>query len=340
MEPIPRKVRLRDVAEAAGVSVATASRALAGKARVSPAARQAVLEASDRLAYKRDPIARALRTQVTGTIGMLVPDISNPFFAELIEATARALERNGLDLLLADSHGSLKRESHWLVTLGERKVDGLLVVPTDHHHSLAALRRASAEIPVVQLDRKVDDLAADFVGVDNMAGLLMVIDHLLEQGVRRVALVSGKPTTSTGRGRLAGFRMAIDLRSDLEAPEPILGEFSPPFGREAARTLVERRALPTAIICGSDIVALGVLAELKTLAVKVPDDVLVTGFDGILMTEITDPPLTTVRQPFAGIAGEAARLLQARIANPSAPPQRSEIVPELVVRASSLRQAP
>jgi LacI family transcriptional regulator len=327
------------VADAAGVSVATASRALANKPRVSPQARQAVLEASARLNYKRDPIARALRTQVTGTIGMLVPDISNPFFAELIEATARTLEEDGLDLLLADSDGSVEREDHWLITLGERRIDGLLVVPNHHDDSLHALRRACDEVPVVQLDRQVDELPADFVGVDNLAGLRMVIDHLLEQKVSSVGLVSGHASSSTGRARLAAFQAAVKQRPNLDAPEPILGDFSPGFGREAARELVQRKALPTAIVCGSDIIALGVLTELTAQGVRVPDDVLVTGFDGILMTEMTDPPLTTVRQPFTGMASEASRLLQLRIGKTTAPPQRSEIVPELVVRASSVRPA-
>ncbi|MCW2954819.1 MAG: rbsR [Conexibacter sp.] len=340
MEPISRKPRLRDVAAAAGVSVATASRVFSNSPNVSPAAVGAVLAASERLNYRLDPIARALRTQVTGTVGMLVPDISNPFFAELIEAVARVLERANLDLLLADSRGSLEREARWLVTLGERKVDGLLVVPSHHHQSLEPLRRASAAVPVVQLDRQVDDLPADFVGVDNIAGLRMVLDHLLDQGVRRVAMISGVFTTSTGRGRLAAFRTMLEQRPALEAGEPLLGDFSVAFGRSAARALVAGGQLPEAAVCGSDIIALGVMAELRTLGLHVPRDVLVTGFDGIPMTELTDPPLTTVRQPFAGIAAEAARLLQLRIGGDDGPPQRSEIVPELVARASSHRESP
>jgi LacI family transcriptional regulator len=338
--PVSPRVRLRDVASAAGVSVSTASRVLCGNPSVSPAARRAVLGASRRLNYHRDPIARAMRTQHTGTVGMLVPDIANPFFAELIEAVARALEAVDVDLLLADSHGSVASEARWLVSLGERRVDGLLVVPVHHHDSRAALRAAQATAPLVQLDRRVDDVAADFVGVDNTLGLGLVIDHLAAQGVARVALISGADTSSTGRGRMAALAATLDERRSIDVVARLLGEFSIGFGREAVRTLAADGPMPPAIVCGSDIIALGALTELKRLGHRVPDDVLVTGFDGILMSELTEPALTTVGQPVHAIAREAQRLLSLRIEGSDEPPQCSEIAPGLIVRASSERPAP
>jgi LacI family transcriptional regulator len=332
----PRRARLQEVAEAAGVSVATASRVLAGSPRVAPATKRAVLKASAKLQYRRDPIARALRTQRTGTIGMLVPDISNPFFAELIEAVARTLETLDLDLLLADSQGSPGREARWFAEMGERRSDGLLVVPSHHHDSREALQAAAAAMPVLQLDRRVDGIAADFVGVDNLVGMRLLVEHLVAVGVSSLTLVSGQASSSTGRGRLAAFHASLEGQDGLRAQEPILGEFSIAFGRAAGRRLLERDELPEAIVCGSDSIALGLLSELNRVGRRPPEDVLIVGFDGIVMSELTDPPLTTVKQPCSAMAAEAARLLKMRLDGSEAPPQRSEIAPELIVRDSSM----
>lgn len=331
------RVRLRDVAEHAGVSRSTASRVLSGNGSVSPEARHAVLDAKDRLGYCGDRIARALRTRRTGTVGMLVPDIANPFFAELIEAMTRELESAAVDLLLADSHGSVRAEARWLVGLSERRVEGLLVVPVHHHRSGDALRGAARTLPLVQLDRQVDGLPADFVGVDNYAGLAAVVTHLTERGIARVALVGGPESSSTGRSRSLAFERAVADSQSLTVCAREFGEFSTAFGREAARRIM-RGPLPGAIVCASDIIALGVLAELRRCQIAVPAKVLVTGFDGILMAELIEPTLTTVVQPCDVIAAEACRLLGLRLSGDAADPRHHHVAPRLVVRGSSRRK--
>ncbi|HEY3773830.1 MAG TPA: LacI family DNA-binding transcriptional regulator [Solirubrobacteraceae bacterium] len=333
------RVRLRDVAQRAGVSTSTASRVLSGSPRVSPAARRAVLEASDRLGYRGDRIARALRTRRTGTIGMLVPDIANPFFAELIESVTRELEAVGIDLLLADSHGSAEAEARWLVGLSERRVDGLLVVPVHHHRSRAALERAAHGPPLVQLDREVDGLPADFVGVDNDRGCTEIAAHLTECGVERVAVIGGPESSSTGRARALAFDRAVAGSRSLTVSVRESGEFSTAFGREAARRIL-RGGPPDAIVCGSDIIALGVMAELRRCHVAVPGDVLVTGFDGIMMAELTEPALTTVVQPSGAIAAEACRMLELRLGGDDAPVRHSLVAPRLAIRGSTRRHRP
>jgi LacI family transcriptional regulator len=329
-----RRVRLRDVAERAGVSTSTASRALSGNPRVSPAARSAVLEASDRLGYRGDRIARALRTRRTGTVGMLVPDIANPFFAELIEAVTRELESVGVDLLLADSHGSVEAEARWLVGLSERRVDGLLVVPVHHHRSRAALEQVAGGHPLVQLDREVDGVRADFVGVDNDRGLAAIVAHLTERDIRRVAMVGGPESSSTGRNRSRAFERAVAGSPSLTVSVREAGDFSTAFGREAARRILRGTSLE-AIVCGSDIIALGVMAELRRCHVAVPGEVLVTGFDGIMMAELTEPALTTVVQPCNAIAAEACRLLELRLGGDEGPVRHSLVAPRLAIRGST-----
>jgi len=335
LESIPKVVRLKDVAAAAGVSVSTASRVLSGAMNTSAAAEAAVRAASKRLRYRPNPIARALRAQTTGLTGMVVPGIGNPFFAELVEAVERALHDAELDLILADSMGSLEGEARRIETMVDRKVDGLIVIPTHQSESTETLLRAQASVPIVQLDRQADGFQGDFVGVDNQLGIQMVIEHLAHQDCKRIVFVSDAGVSSTGRSRLETFARAIDNVEGVLADPPLLGSFSVDFGREAVRRLVAERRVPQAIVCGSDIVALGVTRELHEHGFGIPDDVRITGFDGIVFAELCDPPLTTVEQPVASIADEAVRLLVMRMDGDTSPPRRSEIAPKLVIRESS-----
>lgn len=337
-----RRVRLRDVAAAAGVSVATASRVLSGGNNTSRHAVDMVLAASKRLGYRPDPIARALRAQATGLVGMVLPGVGNPFFAELVEATELSLQSAGLELLLGDSRGSTGDEAHRLQTMIDRKVDGLLVIPTDHLASAVALSSARDSVPVVQIDRQVDGFCGDYVGVDNGFGIQLILEHLMRQGCKRVIFVSATAGSSTGRSRLDAFEMDVSRLRGLSATvPPLLGDFSVAFGRSAAQKLLHAaEPLPDGIVCGSDIIALGVVRELRRAGVSIPGEVLITGFDGILFAELCDPPITTVRQPITTIADEAVRLLAARLLGDQGPARRSEIAPALEVRGSSLQDKP
>src|SRR5579871_4330195 len=312
MRTISTSPRLKDVAEAAGVSISTASRVLSGAPGASPEATAAVVAASERLAYRPHPIARALRAQTTGLVGMVVPSIGNPFFAEIVEAVENALQDLGLEMIVADSGSDATHEARRLSLLEQRKVDGLLVVPTHRSASAAALRRLR-NLPVVLIDRQVDGFAGDYVGVDNAVGIMLVLDHLEEQGYRSLVFVSDTTTSSTGRSRLETFELLVGRREAFEARPARLGSFSVEFGREVVRSLLQEGDLPDAIVCGSDIIALGVVRELRRAGISVPNDIGVTGFDGISFTELCDPPLTTVRQPLADIAAEAVRLLGAQL---------------------------
>jgi LacI family transcriptional regulator len=334
LKSIPKVARLKDVAAAAGVSVSTASRVLSGAPNTSAEAAAAVRAASKRLQYRPNPIARALRAKTTGLAGMVVPEIGNPFFAELVEATERALREADLELILGDSLGSLEGEAHRIETMVDRQVDGLIVIPTHHRASTETLIRAQESVPVVQLDRQADGFHGDYVGVDNDLGIQLVIDHLAGQGCERIVFVSDAAVSSTGRTRLETFARAIE-KAGVHADSPLLGSFSVAFGREAVRQLISERRVPQAIVCGSDIVALGVTREVHKHGIRIPNDVRITGFDGIVFAELCDPPLTTVEQPVASIAAEAVRLLVLRMDGDTSAARRSEIAPRLVVRESS-----
>jgi LacI family transcriptional regulator len=330
-----RPVQLRDVAAEAGVSISTASRVLTGSGRCSPAARRAVEEAARRLSYQPNRIARALRARSTGSVGMIVPWLRNPFYAELVEAVDVFLEQVGLDLVLADARGLWEDEARRIHALVSRRVDGLIVVPTDEQASTRAVFEASQSIPVVQLAYQTG-LSTDYVGLDNELGIRLVLDHLVELGANSVRFVSSTISSSAGRVRLQAFWQGAEERS-LHREEPILGRFTANFGRRAVRQILDDGVMPDAIVCASDVVALGVIGELRAEGIAVPDDVMVTGFDDIVFAELCDPPLTTIHQPRRRLADATVSALVTRIGGGSEPARRIEIPPHLVVRRSSLR---
>lgn len=329
-----RSIRLKDVADAAGVSVTTASRALTGRGRVSAATTARVSQVAERMGYQVNEIGRALREGSIRTVGVVVPVISNPFFSQIVQSIEAELEAHGFEMLVADSHGEVDREARRLRMLVARDVEGLIVIPSDAEKSADALRAAAAGTPLVQLDRRVDGLRSSFVGVDNQVGMDLLVDHLAARGARSMVLVGADRTTSVGRERQSGFAAAAG-RVGVAVHRPILDRFTVEFGEQAGDRLAGRRRLPDAVVAGDDLIAVGVIRSLSARGIDVPNQVLVTGFDGTILSEISDPPLTTVRQPFEALSRTAVGLLlSAREGGRPAITQR-RVPPELVVRRST-----
>ncbi len=329
------RVTIKDVAQAANVSTATASRALSGRRRVSPEVQRAVLAASDRLGYRVNAVARALRMDTTATLGMVVPGISNPYFPFLVESVERDLFAAGRDLLLGDSQGDTVVEAARVAALIDRRIDGLLLVPTSETGSAATVLRAAGEVPVVQVDRFVTGSPTDFIGTDNEAGIELVVRYLADRGCRTFAYVGAEPVDSSTRLRQRAYETCAGGVDPASAARVLVGSYSLAWGREGAARLADTGTLPDAIVCGADIIALGVVSALRERGLRIPQDVAVTGFDDISFAEVSDPPLTTVRQPIAAIAAAALGLLQARLAGDDGPPRRRSLPPSLLVRGST-----
>jgi LacI family transcriptional regulator len=327
-------VRLKDVAAAAGVSVATASRALTGRGRLSAATVEKVSSVADRMGYRVNEVGRALREGSIRTVGVVVPVVSNPFFGQIVQSLEAELEAHGFEMLVADSHGEVDREARRLQMLVARDVEGLIVIPADAERSASALHRIESDTPLVQLDRQVNGLASDFVGVDNQAGMDLVLDHLASRGARSALLVGSDRTTSVGRERQSAFDTAAS-RVGLTVRKPILDRFTLEFGERAGRLLAGRRSCPDAVVAGDDLIAIGLVRSLAVHGIRVPADVLVTGFDGTLLSEISSPTLTTVRQPYAALTREAVDLLLARAVDRTRPIEHRRLAPELVVGQST-----
>ncbi len=329
-----RKATVRDVAAAAGVSAATASRAMSGHPSVNPELARRVLKASSELGYSANVFARALRTQRTDTIGMVVPSISNPYFVLAVEAVEKALADTHRSLILCDSRDSVQTEAARIDLLVHRMVDGLVVIPVSTVESVPALSTAAQSVPVVQFDRIAEAAGTDFVGGDNADGVRQCIEHLRDRGCATFAYIGARPTTSTAAERLRAFR---DLTAQDHVPEHwlLLGEFSADWGQAAATQMLDAGELPEAIVCGADVIAVSLLTALRGAGVDVPGTVKVVSYDNSDMGRLTVPKLTSVHQPVDSMAREAVRLLDHRGRNGDVPIRKSVFAPSLVIREST-----
>jgi LacI family transcriptional regulator len=328
-------VTIRDVAERAGVSVATASRVLTGSRNVSPVLAERVNTAARALGYRHNAVASALRRGRTNTVGMIVPEIGNPFFPSIVEAVERRLQESGRDLFLCDAQQDVTIERHRARALADRQVDGLIIVPVSATESRATLVEAVQRTPVVQVDRYVEEYPADWVGVNDELGVGLAVEHVVALGARRIAFVSASLDSSSAQQRYAGFERVVK-RHGLPSDTPrLLGTFRAEWGRSAALQMLAEEPFPDAVVCGNDEIAIGLLGEFRRSRIRVPEDVLVTGFDDIRFAQLADPPLTTVRQPGEQLAAECIRLLDARMIDRDLPVQRVAIAPSLVVREST-----
>lgn len=330
------RVRLRDVAAASGYSIATVSRVLGGSRPVKDQTARRVLAVSDELGYRTDHVARALRSRSTATIGMVVPQITNPFFPDLVRETERALNQRGRALLLCDSDDDPAVEAARIAMLLDRQVDGLIVIPCDERQSRPAVLSAANDVAVVLLDRRVDDCPVDSVTVDNDLGIAALMEHLRSTGRSTFAFVGGQVRMSSARERLDAYRRSVSTLSPESRDRVRLGTFSVGWGHEAANQMLAEDVLPDAVVCGNDLIAIGVIQALHKHGVRVPEHVAVSGFDDIGFAVVCEPPLTTSRQPAREMSGEAVRLLEARIGDGNGRhAAHVRLAPELLVRGST-----
>jgi LacI family transcriptional regulator len=329
---------MKDVARVAEVSVATVSHVVNGTRFVSPERVERVHTAMGELDYTRDATARNLRVGRTDTIGLVVPDNSNPFFAELARWIEDAGFEAGYTTILANSNERPNRERRYIDTLLAKRVDGLIITPTvesDDGALVAALRRA--RIPIVVMDRDVSLPLADVVLYDDAAGSRDAARHLLELGHTRFACIAGLP--GVPEERLDGFRSALrDAGIELRDDAIVAGDFRFGGGREATARLLATGKRFTALFAVNDLMAAGAIRTLVEHGLAVPDDVSVVGFDDAPIAEMVSPPLTTVRQPLQDMADAAVSLLLARVSNGGAKRRiRRVLETSLVVRESSAR---
>jgi len=339
------KVTIKDVARAAGVSPMTASRALHRPEQVAPATRARVLKVCQRLNYRPNASARALRTRVSKHIGVIVPDLRNAFWIEVLSGIEPVLAEARFDLLIANSNEELGRLASSVSAMASRLVDGLLIAPTVGSSALIQSLQGEG-LPLVLLDRRPAGLrGAHSVVIDNEAGAFTATQHLIEAGHERIGLLAGNVNLDTGRQRLNGYRRALraaglpprpDYIRTAETNAALVGRL---VGYAGSLELLDMRDGPTAILCTSGTIGVGAISALQERRVRIPDDVALVTFGDPEWAVLVDPPLTVVTQPTFELGQQAARLLLEQLGGqrPAAPPVQLMLEPQLRVRGSSAR---
>ncbi len=328
-------VTIRDVAREAGVSVASASRALNGNLNVAPATRQRIHEAARVLRYVPHEGARSLTRRRSDAIGVVLPDLFGEFFSELIRGIDRVAHAAGLQLLLSNMHGSPHEAASAIRAMCGR-VDGLLVMSpdSDADHLRGPL---PSGLPAVLIDHDRPDGEADAVGIDNYGGAFAMTEHLVASGYRRIAHIAGPRHNRDARERQRGFVDAMAALTGERGPMIVPGDFTEAGGSDAARLLISGRVPFDAIFCANDMMALGCMTILGDAGLTIPGDVGVAGFDDIPLAHYARPPLTTMNIHIAELGAAATSRLIERIRGDRSPRSARIISPRLIARASTAR---
>lgn len=330
---------IKDVAEQAGVSVASVSRAMNGTSGISPETRDHILRIARKLNYTPHGAARSLITRRSNTVGVVLPDMHGEFFSELIRGIDRAARARGLNLLVSSSHGDALEAAAALRAMHGR-VDGLLVMSP---HADAQFLNANLPqgAPVVLMNtRSADDRHPSFT-VDNYGGAFAMVRHLISRGFRKIALIAGPDGNFEAQERLRGYRDA--LRQLLPEAEPMVlgGDFTEESGWRVGKRIVALTDRPAAIFASNDMMAIGCMLALADSGIAVPREIAVTGYDDIPIARYVTPGLTSVRVRIAELGELALERLAADMQTESTehlPPSNQVLRTELVVRASCGRQ--
>jgi DNA-binding LacI/PurR family transcriptional regulator len=327
---------LHEVARAAGVSISTVSRAISRPDMVNAETRERVEAAARELGYRPSRVARRLRVThgLSDLVGLVIPDLQNPFFADLARGVEDVAARHGYTVLIGNSDENVEKEARYLNAMMAEAVDGIILPPSCEGRS-AAVDLARAGVPLVCVDRRLDKARADTVVVDNVRGAAEATEHLIALGHRRIGYLEGKQGVSTTRERLEGYRTALADRGIESDPALIVaGDSRPESGRRLAAKLLEMPDRPTALLVGNGMMAIGALEAIHARGLRIPDDIAVVGYDDMPWALAVTPALTVVRQPGYELGSRAMELLRQRISEPERSITTVMLQPELVVRGS------
>jgi DNA-binding LacI/PurR family transcriptional regulator len=328
---------LQEVARQAKVSIATVSRVLNKSDKVVPETRAVVEQALRDLDYRPSRVARRLRMKDghAHLVGLIIPDIQNPFYAEIARGVEDAAYANRYALLLCNSDENLEKERFYLDVMLDESVDGLVLPPFDETDA-AVVDIVKTGMPVVCVDRSLSKVKTDLVEVDNHRGALDAVNHLLDKGHKQIGLIEGRADVSTSRERRRGYLDALAARGIAPRKELMrAGDFKQESGRVLTNELLDLRKPPTALFVCNNLMTVGALGALHQRGLRVPQDVAVVGFDDLPWAEALDPPPTVVRQPAYEVGKQAMELLLKRIIEPTRPAVTVRLLPELVVRRST-----
>jgi LacI family transcriptional regulator len=331
------RVTMQQIAQAADVSLGTVSHVINDTATVREPLRQRVLKAVKDLGYEPNELSRGLRLNRTNILGMIIPDITNPFFPGVVRGAEDVAYKDSYQLVLCNSDNDPHKEAVYLSQLKSFLPAGILLIPA----SDSTISSNLSGPPVVCVDRRPEGWKGDFVTVANRDGAGKAARHLIAMGHRRIGVISGPSRLANSLERLHGFCQAMDDAGVPIAPEYIQEAlFDRASGYTSAMRLLHMLPRPTAIFATNDLMAMGVLLAIRDSKLVCPNDVSVISFDGLDVTELTDPALTTVYQPGYQLGYAAARLLRERIEGCNDPAREIELDTELRIRHSVARINP
>ncbi|OBZ18608.1 transcriptional regulator [Bacillus sp. FJAT-27264] len=324
-----------DVAKEAGVSIATVSNAINGKGKVSKKRREEILQVMERLNYQPSVIASALMGKKTYTIGLLIPDVSNPFFSEIARTVEDLAHSGGYSVIVCSTDNRDERVEKYIRLLEQKNVDGILIGTGLENAEILALL-AEKSFPIVMIAREAAGISVHSVLTDDFRGGELAARYLLGKGHKRVAVLSENFKVSSSFERVRGFRFGLFEAGISLNPEEILScESNIKDGKRAAAAIICGSERPTALFCCNDLLAIGALQAAKEAGISVPEQLSIIGFDDTILSTVTNPTLTTIAQPMDQMVKLAFDLLIGSLDNADDIKQRIVMQPELVIREST-----
>jgi LacI family transcriptional regulator/LacI family repressor for deo operon, udp, cdd, tsx, nupC, and nupG len=335
-ENVYKNINLKKVAEKAGVSIATVSRVINDSPNVNPQTRIKVEKIIKDLKYRPNRVAKRLRNRNASSnlLGVLIPDIQNPFYVEVLRGIEDVAYKNKYALIMCNFAQDETKEMLYLDILQSESVDGLIAAPT-HEHDEKVTNLVKRGLPIVCVDRGLMDVDVDVVLVDNSKGAFSAVDHLAKTGYKRIAYISGIPKIPSSREREKGYLDALNA-NDLPYRKEYVkyGDSRHESGVQLCSELLDLQVPPDAIFTGNNLITLGALETIHTRNLKIPNDIAIIGFDDMYWSISLNPPLTAVRQPAYEIGKCAAEQLIQRINNPERPTSNMILKTELKIRNS------
>jgi len=327
---------LTEVAKAAGVSIATVSRVISHPDKVAPQTQTEVRKAMKELDYQPNRVARRLRQRggKRHLLGLIIPDIQNPFFSEMARGVEDVAYANQFAVMLCNSDEDLKKESFYLDVMRAESVDGIILPPINDHDPAVA-KLVESGMPIVTVDRSLADSTVDKVEVDNRQGSFDAVAHLIKIGHRRIGLITGRLNVSTSRDRKLGYEQALAAAEiPFDDDYVRVGDYKQASGGTLADELLALKNPPTALFVANNLMAVGAIEAIHRRKLKIPGDVAIIGFDDLPWAEALDPPLSVVRQPAYEVGRAAAELLLKRLVSRDSPAAWLRLRPRLILRSS------
>lgn len=327
---------MNEVAKRAGVSIATVSRVLNNSESVNKETRNKILEAIKELKYSPSRVAKRLRSKTGGgnLLGIMIPDITNPFYVEVLKGIESIAFEQGYITIFCDFGQSEEKEASYLKILESEAIDGIVAASMNDVNPILE-RMMNAGLPVVCVDRDLKGVDVDLVQVDNEYGTYNAVSYLIKSGYKRIGYVGGLSTISTSKARETGYCRAL-IENGMEVDESLVldGDSGLESGVSMTEQLLCLAQPPDALFCGNNLLTLGALKVINRRGLKVPDDIAIVGFDDMAWASSLNPPLTSVHQPAREIGRRAGDLLIQRIKNPNRPTVKIIMETELRVRKS------